>query len=331
VTIKKDGILTKCFHMVRLMAWHDVLRGASVRQPTVVTIGTFDGVHLGHQHLIAEVRRHAHALQASPVAITFNPRPAEVLRPDKPSIYLCSLDERCRRLRAAGAETVIPVPFTLELAGVGAEEFATELVRTLGMRGLVGGPDLAIGRGREGTVDVMRSIGGRLGFSVEILDGFAVGGQVVRTSAVRKSLSSGDVLLAAQLLGRRYAVEGVVVRGDGRGRTIGVPTANVATPTNIALPGNGVYAVRFQVDGRQLNGAANLGVRPTFDGAGRSFEVHLLDFDANIYDQHCTVEFVSRLRAEQRFGSVDELVGQIRRDIDDARRELTLDSSSRTT
>jgi riboflavin kinase/FMN adenylyltransferase len=214
------------------------------------------------------------------------------------------------------------MPFTQELSAVTAEAFVEALVSDLEMRLLVGGPDLALGRGRAGTPDLLRPIGLRLAFAVEIVDGYALDGQIVRTSAIREALMVGDLSLAARLLGRLYAIDGTVVRGVGRGRTIGVPTANVRSPDNVVLPGNGVYAVKFRVDKQTYYGAANLGVRPTFDGIGRSLEVHLLDFSGNLYDCSCQVEFIQRLRPEKRFASVDELVQQIQKDIADARRIL---------
>jgi riboflavin kinase/FMN adenylyltransferase len=304
------------------MAWRDSFQSQRVDEPSVVAIGTFDGVHLGHQHLVQRVSQRAVALGGQAVVVTFHPRPAEILRPDKPSSYLCSLEERIQRLRVAGADRVIVMPFSSELADVSAEEFVGALVANLGMRRLVGGPDLALGRGREGTIPVLEEIGTRLGFTVEIVKGLEVSGQVVRTSAIRQALAEANLGRAQELLGRPYAVAGVVIRGDGRGRTIGIPTANVRTPVNLVLPANGVYAVRFRVDGQAWNGAANLGLRPTFAGVRRTLEVHLLDFTGDLYDRECVVEFVARLRPEQRFGGVDELVGQIRRDIDDTRRVL---------
>jgi riboflavin kinase / FMN adenylyltransferase len=304
------------------MGWRDPFVAARTSGPSVVTIGTFDGVHLGHQHLVRSIARRAQELGATAIAVTFQPRPSEVLRPDKPSSYLCSLNERCRRLRVVGADQVLVVPFSSELAAVPANEFVGALVDDLGMRRLVGGPDLALGRGREGTPPVLQAIGELRGFSLEIVEGFAVDGQVVRTSVIRQALAEGDLRRATDLLGRSYAVEGTVGRGDGRGRTFGVPTANVRTPDSIVLPGHGVYAVRFRAGDETLAGAANLGLRPTFNGLTRSLEVHLLDFSGDLYDRECVVEFVGRLRPERRFGGVDELVAQIRLDIEEARRVL---------
>ncbi|MGH2457699.1 MAG: riboflavin kinase, partial [Chloroflexota bacterium] len=181
---------------------------------------------------------------------------------------------------------------------------------------------LALGRGRAGTPGVLADLGARLGFTVSIAATREADGEVVRSSLIHRVISEGDVSRAAALLGRRYRVEGRVVRGDGRGRSIGVPTANVAVADQLLVPGHGVYAVNFFEGGHRWAGAANVGTRHTFDGVGRTLEVHLLDFAGDLYDKPCEVEFVERLRPEQRFGSVGDLVNQIHRDVEDARRIL---------
>ena len=300
----------------------DALVGAAITKPSVVTIGTFDGVHIGHQHLITTVATRAHQRGALAVALTFHPRPAEILRPDSPSTYLCSLDTRMRLLREAGADVVIPVRFTHDLSRMSAFDFTRLLVEHAKMCELVGGPDLALGRGREGTSDVLRGIGSRLHFDVVIVPVLEIDGESVRSSSIRRAIADGDIAWATKLLGRRYQIEGEVVPGDGRGRTIGVPTANVAVSEKILLPGNSVYAVYFHENGRRWRGAANVGTRPTFSGVGRTLEVHLLDFSGDLYGHRCRVEFVERLRPEQRFASVEDLVSQIRRDIQHAREIL---------
>lgn len=293
----------------------EALATAQINRPSVVTIGTFDGVHVGHRHLIGNVALRARERGALAVVITFHPRPAEILRPDNPTAYLCSLDARIRLLEQAGADVVVPVPFSRELSQMSAFDFTRALVELAKMCKLVGGPDLALGHGREGTPDVLRDIGRRLQFDVEIVPVLLVDGEAVRSSTVRRAIADGDVLRAAKLLGRNYSVEGKIVRGDGRGRTIGVPTANVSVIGKLMLPGNGVYAVYFHEGGRRWPGAANVGVRPTFDGVSRSLEVHLLGFDGDLYGRTCEVEFVERLRPEQRFASVDDLVKQIHEDV----------------
>lgn len=304
------------------MALIETLATAQISGPSVVTIGTFDGVHLGHRHLLQYVARRAHDRGALAVVITFHPRPAEVLRPNNPSLYLCSLEARLALLRQAGADIVVPLAFSRSLSQMSAFDFAQALVDRAHLCELIGGPDLALGRGREGTPAVLREIGARLGFEVSIVPVLETNGEAVRSSAVRRIIGDGDVARASTLLGRRYRVEGEVVRGDGRGRTIGVPTANVAVSDKIMVPGNGVYAVYFHADGQRWHGAANVGTRPTFDGVGRSLEVHLLGFDGDLYGKRCLVEFVERLRPEQRFANVVDLVRQIHRDIASAREIL---------
>ncbi len=305
------------------MTLTDALIAARIHGPSVITIGTFDGVHLGHRHLLRQVVEHARARQATAVAITFHPRPAEVLRPGIPSQYLCSLEARTRLLREAGIEVVVPVTFSRDLAAMSALAFVSALVKHAQLAELVGGPDLALGRGREGTVEVLRDLGAQLGFAVTVVPVQEDDGEVVRSSMIQRVVAEGNVSRAAELLGRRYQIEGEVARGDGRGRTIGVPTANVAVTTSLLVPGNGVYAVYFNSEGGRWPGAANVGTRPTFSGVDRSVEVHLLDFDGDLYGRHCTVEFVERLRPERRFAGVAELVEQIHHDVAATRQILS--------
>jgi riboflavin kinase/FMN adenylyltransferase len=224
---------------------------------------------------------------------------------------------------------VIVVPFDQSLSEMSAEDFCGQLVTGMTMVELVGGPDLALGHGRSGTPEVLRSIGERHGFELTIVPAFELGGVAVRTRVARQALEAGDVNRVAHLLGRPFSVTGPVVHGQGRGRTIGVPTANVAVAANLAMPANGVYAVRVWVGDHQWGGAANLGVRPTFGEQSRSLEIHLLDFTGDLYGQVCRVEFLERLRAEQRFSSVSELISQIQRDIVEARQVLSQQSPHR--
>ena len=293
----------------------ETLTALEISQPTVITVGTFDGVHRGHQQVLAEAREHARARGGLAVAITFQPRPAEVLRPGLPPSYLCSLEQRTAYLRAAGADHVIVVRFTPEIARVSALEFVTTLVERLHMRELVGGPDMALGHRREGTPEVLRRLGDQLGFTLTIVPPLVLGGLPVRSSVVHELILSGDVRRAAELLGRYHAVEGEVVRGDGRGRTLGFPTANIATPPWIVLPSDGIYATYVTVDGNRLPGAASIGFRPTFNGSERRLEVYLLDFDGDLYGKRCSIEFVAFLRPELRFGSISDLVAQMRQDV----------------
>ncbi|HEX5417213.1 MAG TPA: bifunctional riboflavin kinase/FAD synthetase [Chloroflexota bacterium] len=302
-----------------LTRFEEGLKAAGITGPTAVAIGTFDGVHLGHQHLIGILVERARELGATPLVLTFQPRPAEVLRPELPPRYLTTLADRERFLREAGAAKVVVLPFTRELSQTSAADFARALATQLRMRALLGGPDLALGRGREGTPEVLRGLGQHLGFTVELVPGMSADGESVRSSVIHRLLEEGNVERVERLLGRPHAAVGHVVHGEGRGRTIGVPTANVAVPEGLALPANGVYAVQVEVNGHRYGGAANLGIRPTFNGQTRSLEVHLFDFSGDVYGQPVRVEFIARLRPEKRFSGVNELVQQIQEDLRRAR------------
>ena len=302
------------------MSYLPELSSAHLPGPSVVTLGTFDGVHLGHQRLLGEVASRARARGGRAVALTFDPPPRMVLRPDPEYRLLSSLEERVELLRRHGADDVLLVRFDLSVAARTAEEFTAELVERLGMVEVVGGPDMACGRARQGTPPVLREIGSRLGFSVTVLEQRAIDGQPVRSVEIRRRLREGDVAGAAELLGRAPTVGGEVVHGAGRGRTIGIPTANLAVPPERVVPANGVYAGRAQDPPRTA--VVNVGVRPTVGGGERTVEAHLLDFDGDLYGRQLTVELLARLREERKFPSLDALVEQIHRDIGAARELL---------
>jgi riboflavin kinase/FMN adenylyltransferase len=240
-----------------------------------------------------------------------------VLRPDAEYRLLTSTEERVELLERE-VDAVELLTFDAGLAATTAEQFCAGLVERHGMVELVGGPDLALGRGRAGTPDVLREIGRRLGFGVHLLDQLALGGQPVRSGEIRRRLLDGDVAGAAELLGRAPTLQGTVVLGDQRGRTLGFPTANLEPPPHRLVPADGVYAAR--VDGRPA--VMNIGVRPTVGGTRRVVEVHLLDWSGDLYGQRLTVELVARLRAEQRFPSLEALVAQIHADVAAARTAL---------
>jgi riboflavin kinase/FMN adenylyltransferase len=285
---------------------------------SVVAIGTFDGVHRGHQALVAELRRAADARRARAVVLTFDPPPRFVLRPDPSYRMLRSVGERIRLLQQHGADEVVVRRFDAELAARSAEDFCSQLVAELGMVGLVGGPDMALGHRRQGTAPVCREIGARLGFDVIVLDQLAIDGAPIRSGTIRQALRDGQLDLANRLLGHPASLEGEVVHGDHRGRQLGFPTANLAVAPERLLPANGVYAVRSD----RGPGVMNLGTRPTVDGTAQRVEVHLFDFDDDIYGEQLRVELVERLRDERRFPSLEALVEQIGLDARAARRAL---------
>ncbi len=289
-----------------------------------VAIGNFDGVHKGHQALIRRARELAAAHDARTVVLTFDPHPSALLAPQGGPPAVSSLERRCELLAEAGADAVVIEPFTRELASYAPHAFIDDVViNSLCARAIVVGYDFSYGHGRAGTTDALRAHGGRAGVEVDIVQAVKVDGEVASSSRVRVHLREGDLAGAEKLLGRRWDVDGVVVHGAKRGRTIGVPTANIAPEAGLPIRA-GIYAVTLSVEGgTPLPAVASLGTNPTFvDGGGLVLEVHVLDFDGDLYTQRVRTTFVARLRDEAKFDSVDALIAQIRRDIDAARQEL---------
>lgn len=303
---------------------------------SVVTIGTYDGVHLGHRAVIDQVCAIAAERALTPVVVTFDRHPASVVRPESAPGLLTDLDQKLELLAGTGAEVVLVVRFTPERAAEEAVDFVRGvLVDCLGAQVVVVGDDFHFGAGRQGNVTMLSEIGPELGFEVSPLrlvgpDGLVApsGQPKVSSTAVRHSLADGDVRAAAQLLGRHHEVRGVVGHGDKRARDLGFPTANVEVPDGICLPADGIYAAWYvEADGTTHPAAISLGRRPTFydDQPYSLLEAHLLDVGADgidLYGAPARVRFVDRLRAEERFDSVDALVAQMGRDCEAARRLL---------
>jgi len=284
-------------------------------RPTAVTLGKFDGVHRGHQHLIAWLVHRAREEGLASVVITLHPHPATVLQPGARITYLCTLEERLRRLKALGPERVGVLTFTSEVASLSAREFAALLREALDMRLMVAGPDMALGRGREGDVTVLSALGREMGFRVEVVPFLEEEGQRVGSSAVREALARGDMERVARLLGRPYSLEGPVVRGDGRGRALGFPTANIALPPDLALPPYGIYVSRAYVGEAAMPSCTSIGVRPTFAGQAFAVETYILDFDGDLYGRELRLDLLHRLRDEEKFPTVEALVEAMHRDI----------------
>ena len=304
-------------HQVLLI--REELRRAVTPGAHALTIGVFDGVHRGHQLLFERLRAEAAVRQITPGILTFHPHPISVLRPEIEISYLTSLETRVEQLRTTGVDFVAVVQFTSELAQVSAQDFARILVEEAGLKLLVAGHDFAIGRNREGTMEQLAGVGLELGFEVQPIELLPEDGAPVSSTRIRDALAAGAMEEAAELLGRPYTLRGPVVHGDERGRTIGFPTINLGLSPDLALPVDGVYVSRAQVDGRRLEGCTNIGVRPTFDGVRRVVETHLLDFEGDLYDRVASVELLKMLRPEQRFDGPDALIAQIRRDVEDTR------------
>lgn len=279
------------------------------------SLGNFDGVHIGHQALFAEARRHA-----APVAVTFHPHPGKVLQPELAPKLITLLPRKLELFAQYGLSAAVVQPFTLEYARTAPVEFEASLFDQMGARHAVVGADFTYGAGRRGNVETLRRAAEARGAQVHVVAPVTVDGVVVSSTKVREYILEGRVGAAMRLLGRYFDLDGVVVPGKGRGRTIGVPTANVDT-ANELRPAPGVYAVRVRLQGEEAwrPGAANIGVKPTFGGGEVTIEVHLLDFDGDLYGRELRVQFVERLRAERRFASASELAAQIKRDIEAAR------------
>lgn len=290
-----------------------------------LTIGSFDGVHRGHQEIVKRLAAGAHARGVPAVVLTFHPHPSSVLGKRKDAFYLSTPEERAELLGALGADLVITHPFNLQVASMTALQFMNSLNTHLNIRELWVGYDFALGKGREGNVERLRQIGEDLGYSLDVIPPIEVDGEVVSSSKIRVYIANGEMDLAARLLGRPYRIEGVVVPGNGRGKTIGVPTANLQVWSELALPKAGVYACQAVVDEKSYQAVTNVGVRPTFEmgEVATRVEAHILDYDANLYGKRIQLDFLYHLRDEQRFPDVQALVTQIRQDIQQARLLLT--------
>jgi riboflavin kinase/FMN adenylyltransferase len=301
----------------------DDLSKADLRQDTILTIGAFDGVHRGHQMLIKQVVGRARATGRLAVLITFYPHPTVVLAPDRAPRYLTTPGEKVALLEGLGLDLLVLLPFNEQVAAMPARDFMGAVSRHLRVRELWVGTDFALGRNREGDADHLRQLGEDLGYEVHSVELVAGGGELVSSSRIRALLRSGHVEDAAKLLGRFPSLSGEVVVGAQRGWELGFPTANLEVRSERAVPADGVYAA-YAVLGRQRYPAvANVGVRPTFDNGQRTVEIHLLDFDQDVYGCDLVVEFVAWLRAERRFEDISDLTAQIGQDSEAARRILS--------
>ena len=292
----------------------EALSDAPIDRPSLVTVGSFDGVHLGHQHLLGEMRQTAQHRDFHSVVVTFRPRPQAVLFPQRANYDLITQEEKCALLAQLGIDVSVVLRFTHELAQVSAAEFVTGLISHLQMRELWIGPNSAIGRNREGNVTYLRQLGREMGFSVRVVEPVVCNGEIVSSTRIRQLLQSGQIRQANALLGRYHGLSGPVVRGAARGKKLGFPTANVALPGGLVLPPRGVYACFACVEGQRWPAVANIGMRPTFSDQQLTAEAHLLNFTGDLYGRLLRLELVEFLRAERRFDSVDALVAQIRED-----------------
>jgi len=288
----------------------------------VVTIGSFDGIHRGHQELIARVIGIARERSGTPVLVTFEPHPQQVIAPGTAPSLLSGREEKLSLLEKAGIEVAVILNFNRELSELEAEDFVRRiLIDGLGTDFLVLGHDHAFGRGRRGREPLLRQLAPELGFELEVVGAVMDGDEAITSTVIRRLLAGGDVRRAADMLGRLYSLKGLVVRGEGRGRELGYPTANLAPVVNRkCVPGDGIYAVGVRVRGKSWTGACSIGRRPTFGSGDRTIEVHLIDFEDDIYGDSVEVTFCERVRDELAFDTPQELVEQMARDIEDVQR-----------
>ena len=301
-----------------------IVQGLESYQPesiaAVVALGAFDGIHLGHRAILGTAVTQARREKLRPLACTFDRHPMEVLQPEKAPLPITTLEERLELIAETGIETTVVIPFTRAIAAVEPEAFVKDvLIKTLGAREIVVGFNHRFGRAARGDARLLESLAGTLGFEAHIVPAFTMDGVAVSSSGIRGALQRGDLPAAARLLGRPYSIRGEVVRGAGRGRTLGFPTANVKTERPLGLP-VGVYVCQIGVRAVRYQAVVNVGVRPTFGENELAVEAHLLDFVGDLYNERVTLTFLRRLREERKFPSVDALREQIALDVAAARR-----------
>lgn len=298
------------------------LEQVNLDKPSVTTVGVFDGVHVGHQYLIKALVEAAHANERAAVVISFFPHPDRVLRGVTGRYYLTTPEEKAAIMQDLGVDVLILHPFDDSVRQIRAADFVDKLVKYVNLNEFWATADFAMGYQREGNIQFLTEQGQRKGFTVQTIDQIMGSQARISSSTIRAALAAGDIHAANEYLGRPYRVMGEVVHGDQRGRTIGFPTANIGLWEEKIIPANGVYACHAFLGDERLNAVTNVGQRPTFDGQSITVEAHILDFDREIYGKVMALDFLHRLRGEQKFDGIDALVAQIGADRDTARELL---------
>ena len=292
-----------------------------LRNP-VVTVGNFDGVHLGHREIFRKLKHAAKEIDGVSVVITFDPHPLKVIPSSRSVTLINTIDEKITLIEASGVDYLLIIPFDAAFAALSAADFIEKLlVKRIGLKHLIIGYDYAFGKGREGDVSLLRELGSRFSFAVEELPPISDGSINYSSSLIRKMIAAGAVADVIPYLGRNFSIGGRVVHGSRRGRSLGFPTANIVTDKEL-LPADGVYAVKVKLDERLYDAACNIGSNPTFAGGEKTIEVFIFDLDEDLYGKEVRVYFFDRLRAEKRFGSPGELVTAIKADVDRCREIL---------
>ena len=301
------------------MPIEEELARLSPKKDTLLTIGVFDGVHLGHKYLISQLKEHAHRQNLLAGVVTFRQHPQEVLSPQTRLPFLTDLDERTNLLKNEGVDTIITLSFTPEFAQLSALEFVTLLQKHLRMRGMVIGPDFALGQNREGNANALHTLGQEMNFSVTVVPPIVINGEVASSTAIRKALANGDMKKVHQLIGRPFSLHGRVITGAGRGAELGFRTTNLDIDREQALPADGVYATWAYVDDKAYQSMTNIGRRPTFGDNERNVEVLILNYDSDLYGRELKIDIIERLRDEKKFDTVEQLKKQIAEDVNQGR------------
>ena len=301
------------------MQVEEELAQLSPTKDMLLAIGVFDGVHLGHKHLLSQLKERARQEDWLSGVITFRQHPQAVLSPQTELRCLTDLTQRVRLLKNEGIDTVITLSFTPELAQLSTRQFVGLLKKYLRMRGLVIGPDFALGRNREGNVNILRTLGQGMDFGVTVVPPLVINSEVVSSTAIRNALAEGDMKRVDNLIGRSFSLSGRIIPGAGRGVDLGFPTANIGVDSEQALPADGVYATWAYIDDSAYQSMTNIGRRPTFDSGERTVEVYLLDYHGDLYGQELRIDIIARLRNEKGFDTADELRKQVAEDVKQGR------------
>ncbi|MBI5076100.1 MAG: bifunctional riboflavin kinase/FAD synthetase [Nitrospirae bacterium] len=289
---------------------------------SVITLGNFDGIHLGHQELVRMVMKRAQEIQGQSMVVTFRPHPLKILAPDKCPPLISIYEEKIELFRKLGIDVLVKIPFSLHFAEMTPREFVKKILcDLLGTKEIFVGCNYRFGKGREGTTETLKQMGEEFDFKVNEVEQIFLKSELISSTKIRQLLSTGEVEHAAELLGRPYAITGIVIKGDSRGKTLGFPTANIASKHAI-IPADGVYAVKLSARDTCHDGIVNIGLRPTFDTKSLAIEVHIFDFNEDLYGEEVTIFFIKKLRKEKKFDSADALIAQIGKDIAEAKTVL---------
>jgi riboflavin kinase / FMN adenylyltransferase len=308
------------------MKFENEISAIKPRMDMILTIGVFDGVHLGHRYLLNTLKDEAKSRGMLSGVITFRTHP-ETVTSGSYIAWLDDLDAKLEKIKELGIDIVVAVEFNEELKKLTPQEFVKLLQKHLRMKGLIIGPDFALGRNRAGDISQLSELGKELGFTVEAVKPFYLEGEEVKSSLVRQTIAAGDMRKVTRLLGRPFDIVGKVVKGEQRGRKLGFPTINIKVSPEMAAPPNGVYATRTRTGGKTYNSVTDVGTNPTFEGKKRLAETHILDFNGNLTGVKVSVDFIEKMRDEKKFSGAEELVEQIKKDVARAREILNAEKT----